>query len=242
MLTISTFNIKNDQKNYYPEKTKEIIKYLEENNIDILNLQELYPSLEKDLIKNLPEKNYTLHGTYRYKMKIMKLVNEKTPVITNKKVLLEENYHLPHYPAPLKRVLTKVIVNDNILGNITVINTHLDFQFDFVKKRQLKYLLKFIKKEKTPLILTGDFNLKDNKLIFQEFIKELEKLGINHVKTRDKTLKQSKYHRAIDHIFYSQEFKLLETKIITTLSTSDHYPVLIKLQPKNITDYSTNKT
>ena len=49
MLVISTFNIKNDYYKYNIDKTKDIINYLNKNQIDILNLQEVYKKLDKDL-------------------------------------------------------------------------------------------------------------------------------------------------------------------------------------------------
>ena len=60
----------------------------------------------------------------------------------------------------------------------------------------------------------------------------LKKMGIEHIDVSDKTLKISKYHRAIDHIFISDTFKLISKKRITDLNTSDHYPVLIEVDYK----------
>lgn len=230
MLTISTFNIQNNFNNYNIEKTKEIIEYLKANKIDILNLQEVFTTCEKDLQNELNKFKFSIYGTYRYRLKLLTKVNEKTPIITNKKVLETETFYLPHFPAFLKRVITKVVVTDEKLNKITIFNTHLDFQYDKVKRKQLQKIINIIKKENNPIILTGDFNLKDNNQIFKDFVNNLAKLGIIHLNIKGKTLKQSKYNRAIDHIFYSKEFKLVDAKIITTLSTSDHYPVLARFK------------
>ena len=46
MLTISSFNIQNDFKNYNEEKTKGIYNYLKQNKIDILGLQEVYSKIK----------------------------------------------------------------------------------------------------------------------------------------------------------------------------------------------------
>ena len=90
-------------------------------------------------------------------------------------------------------------------------------------------ILKLLKKETNPVILTGDFNLKNNKELFNNFVKDLENLNIYHVEIDEKTLKTSKYKRAIDHIFLSKNFKLLDKKVIKDLEISDHYPILIKV-------------
>lgn len=230
MLTISTFNIQNNFNNYNIEKTIEIINYLKKYKIDILNLQEVFTTCESDLLKELNKFKFTLHGTYRYRIKLLTKVNEKTPVITNKKILETETFHLPHFPAFLKRVITRVVIADDKLSKITILNTHLDFQYDKVKQKQLQTIINIIKKETNPIVLTGDFNLKDNNPIFQDFINDLAKLGIIHLSLKGKTLKHSKYNRAIDHIFYSKEFEVIDAKIITTLSTSDHYPVLARFK------------
>lgn len=229
-MIISTFNIKNDIKDYKKEKEQEIIKFLNNNKLDILNLQELYKPLYKDLLKDLKHTNYHINNKFRFRLPLVfNRINESTPIITNKKVLSTKTYWLPHFPSFLKRIITKtVIVNDG--EKISIYNTHLDFMFDNVKEKQLKKILNIIKKDKNKIILTGDFNLKNNKEIFNNFVKELESLGIKRVELNDKTLKQSKYHRAIDHIFLSKEFKVLKKEIIKDLDISDHYPLLIEIK------------
>ena len=230
MITISTFNIQNDIKKYSIEKEKLILKYLKDNKIDILNLQEVYSSLYKDLEKDLELINYKSFGNYRYHLrKIFNRINEKTPIITKYKVINYKNYYLPYLPSLLKRIMTKVEIEvDNKV--ISIYNTHLDYKFDTTKKRQLKRILKIISRDTNPIILTGDFNLKNNNKIFIEFINELEKINIKHIDVLDNTWKPSKAHRAIDHIFISKDFKIKSTKIIRDIPTSDHYPIIMKVE------------
>ena len=229
MLTISTFNVQNDIGKYSKEKTNIILDYLKKSKIDVLSLQEVYSSLDRDLRKNLPIP-YTSYGRYRFILRrILNRINEKTPIITNYKVNSYKTYALPFLPSFLKRVMTKVEIQDEDM-TISVYNTHLDFQRDVVKKRQLNKILKIIKKDTNPIILMGDFNLKTNNTIFLDFIKELDDINIKHIDIKEKTLKISKYHRAIDHIFVSKEFEVKEKKLITDIPTSDHYPVLVKVK------------
>ena len=233
MLTISTFNVQNDIKKYKKEKKDLILDYLKKNRIDILNLQEVYSLLDRDLKKELKKINYSSHGNYRFRLKkILNPFNEKTPVVTNKKIIKYKTYHLPFFPSLTKRVLTKVIIEDNN-EKISVYNTHIDYKSDFIKERQLKKIIKIIKKDKNKIILTGDFNLKNNKPLFQEFIKILDSLNIKHVDIHSKTLKWSKYNRAIDHIFVSKDFRIISKELVTNIPTSDHYPVLIKVDLNN---------
>lgn len=221
MLTISTFNIQNkEDKN----KIKFIKNYLIDNNIDILNLQEAYPKFMRGFQSDL--KDYKVTGNYRYLY--FPKINESNPIITNKKVLYSKTYNLPHLPSLLNRIITKtVVIIDN--REISIYNTHLDYQYLSVKKRQLNKILKLIKKDKNPIILTGDFNLKNNKEIFNDFTEKLEKLNIYRVQIDEKTFKPSKYKRAIDHIFISKDFKLVDKNVVKDIETSDHYPVLIRV-------------
>ena len=229
MLTICTFNIQNDFVSYDTSKRDKIIKLLKSNKIDIYNLQEVYSKIDKDLNASLKELSYKIYGAYRFLTP--NRYNEKTPIITNKKVISNKTYQLPFLPSIVKRIMTKVEIEDE--GRIiSIYNTHLDYKYDKAKERQLKRILNILKKDTNPIILTGDFNLKTNKEIFNNFVEELEKMNIHHVDVFDKTLKISKYHRAIDHIFISDCFKLISKERITDLNISDHYPVLIEVDYK----------
>ena len=230
MITICTFNIQNNFKNYNSTKSKQIVKLLKNKNIDVYNLQEVYSKIDKDLKKTIKSLAYTINGTYRFL--IPTRYNEKNPIITNKKVISNRTYHLPFLPSITERIMTKVVIEDN--GKlVSIYNTHLEVRKEKVKERQLKRILKILKKDNNPIILTGDFNLKTNNEMFNKFIKELESIGIKHIDIADKTLKISKYHRAIDHIFISEEFKLISKDRITDLEISDHYPVLIQIDYKH---------
>lgn len=232
MIVISSFNIQNDIKNYSIDKEKEIIKYLKNNKIDILNLQEVYSKLDKDLAKDIDILKYNMFGKYRFFLKrILNRINEKTPIITKYNVVSYKTYNLPFLPSTLKRVMTKVEVEiDGRL--VSIYNTHIDYMMDITKKRQLNKILKIIRKDNNPIILTGDFNLKNNNEIFNNFRKEMKRININHIDVGDNTWKPSKYHRAIDHIFISDDFKLDSKEIVKNIEISDHYPILIKVEFK----------
>ena len=227
MLKISTFNIQNDFDNYNKKKTLEIINYLKNNNIDILGLQEVYSKLNNDLEQELSTTKYKIYGKYRFYLHtILKRFNEKVPIITKKKTIFNKTYHLPNFPSPLKRIVTKVIISHNN-KNISIYNTHLDFMFDNVKKKELKKLYNLIENDNNYIILMGDFNLKNNNPIFNQFTALLESKKIYKIELNEKTLKKSKYHREIDHIFLSNEIKLIKKEVIKDLKISDHYPVLV---------------
>ncbi|MBQ9019461.1 MAG: endonuclease/exonuclease/phosphatase family protein [Bacilli bacterium] len=227
MITISTFNIQNDINSYNNKKTDIILSYLKENKIDILGLQEVYKPLDKDLSNKLV--NYTITGKYRYLLNlIFYKVNEKTPIITRYPVISTHTYHLPSLFS-LNRIVTKTVVKiDEKM--VSIYNTHIDFMYDILKQKQLKKILDIITNDSNPIILMGDFNLKNNNPIFNKFVNELDNLNIRHLDILEKTFKKSKYHRAIDHIFVSKEIKLVSKKLVTDIPISDHYPIIIKVR------------
>lgn len=227
-MRVSSFNIQNNINDYSFEKTEEIIKYIENYQLDILGLQEVFSPCSEDLEKNFP-KNYKMRGNFRFFSKnLLKKYNEKTPVITKYPILKHKTYHLPHFPSFLRRVMTKVVININ--GKIvSVYNTHLDFQYMFARKRELKKILRVLRRDPNPILLLGDFNLKNNKQIFIDFEYELNKIGIRRVSFNEKTLKASQYKREIDHIFLSYDFELNGNSVIKDLEISDHYPVIVDI-------------
>ncbi len=228
MLRVSSFNIKNDYNKYNVSKTNEIYNYLVNNNIDILCLQEVYSKVDKDLKKILDNK-YSYYGNYRFYIKFLfNIINEKNPIISSYPILFHKTYHMPHLPSLLKRIVTlNVIEYKNY--KISIYNTHLDYKYEKVKLRQLNYLYRLIAKDNNLIILMGDFNLKNNKDIFNKFCSLLEKKGINRVEFNDRTFKESRCHREIDHIFISNKFFLVNHKIIKDLKISDHYPILVDI-------------
>lgn len=230
MLTIATFNIQNDYGKDI-SKNGQIIDFILSNKIDIIGIQELFKSTGKSFEVRLEQENYKIMGKYRYKLPILKKYNEKTPIITNKTVVENKTYYLPFFPSFTRRVLTKTVItyNNKLLS---IYNTHLECKMAFVKKRQLEKILNIMKRDSNNIVLLGDFNLKTNKELFNDFVDELKRLNIYRVSINEKTLKTSKYNRAIDHIFISSDFEVVEKRVIKNINTSDHYPVLVRLVGK----------
>ena len=213
MLRISTFNIQNDYSKYDGSKAKIIKEYVLTNKIDILGLQELYSKCNDDLNLEFLGSEYNLFGKYRFFLKrLLNRFNEKNAILTRNKVVSSFTYHLPYFPSLLKRIVTKTVVlyNDQ---KISIYNTHLDYKSDKLKKRQLKKITKLIEKDNNLIVLMGDFNLKNNKKIFNDFVDIMKKNNIYRVELNEKTFKNSKYKREIDHIFLSEQFKLKKANI-----------------------------
>lgn len=227
-MIISSFNIQNDYKCYKEEKSKVIYSYLKDNKIDVLGLQEVFSKCDKDLDKICT--NYNKRGNYRFISRlILRSINEKNPIITKHNIISYKTYHLPFFPSFTKRVLTNIVIEYKGM-EISIYNTHLEVDKDKVKIKQLNRIFSILKNDKRPKILMGDFNLKNNNDIFNKFSSDLNDMGINRVEFNHKTFKESKYSREIDHIFYSDDFKIKNKKVITDLEISDHYPIIVELE------------
>lgn len=228
-MKISTFNIQNDYGKYDKSKSKQIYNYLKSNKIDVLGLQEVFSKCGDDLINYLGN-SYKMIGKYRFFSKLLlRRFNEKNPIVTNYKIVSFKTYHLPFFPSILKRVLTHVVIEYKG-KEISIYNTHLEVRNLNVKKRQLNKIYSILKEDPREKILMGDFNLKTNKPLFLDFIESLEEIGMVRVPLDEKTLKQSRYSREIDHIFISSKFKLKNKQVIKDLDISDHYPVIVELE------------
>lgn len=140
MLRISSFNIQNDFSKYDFSKSVMIKKYILDNKIDILGLQELYSKCNNDLEKLFRSSEYEVFGHYRFFLKhILNRFNEKNAILTKNEVLVSNTYHLPSFPSLLKRIVTKTVINYKETY-ISIYNTHLDYKNDKIKERQLKRL------------------------------------------------------------------------------------------------------
>lgn len=228
-MRICTFNIQNNYRSYDNSKTKDIYKFLKDNKIDILGLQEVFGKCSDDL-DLLLKSNYHMEGNYRFISKyLLRRFNEKTPIITKYNIVGFKTFNLPFFPSLLKRVITHVVINYKG-EEISIYNTHLEVKNENVKRRQLNKIYRLLINDPRRKILMGDFNLKNNNPLFLNFINSLEKIGIKRIPLNEKTLKNSKYSREIDHIFLSDEFRLKEKRVVKDLEISDHYPVVVEIE------------
>lgn len=228
-MIISTFNIKNDFNYYNKNKSLEIFNYLRNNKIDVLGLQEVFYKCDKDLCK-LIKNSYNMVGKYRFLFKLFHPTdNEKTPIITNKNIIESNTYRLPFYPSNLKRVMSHIVIQDGD-KEVSIYNTHIESRLPKVKEKQLDKIYEIISNDKRPKILMGDFNLKDTDIMFENFINKLKKLDIKEVEINERTFKTEKEDKAIDHIFISNNYKIVNTFVIKDLIISDHYPVIVEIR------------
>ena len=181
-------------------------------------------------------------GHFQKKINLLKKYNEHASIITNFKVLSQKTHSLPWLPRNMKdfyngifkyrsmtpRVLTEAVIEIGTGKRICILNTHLDCHMNTVRKRQLNYIIRYVKKTKSPIILLGDFNSNLTNKTFLSFIEELGALGLKRIEYNHKTFRKSKKDTPIDHIFLSKnlevkEYGIIEEKVLETYS--DHFPL-----------------
>ncbi len=262
IIRIGTLNTQNNKVNRLGgldsngvDNAKILAGHIENNGYYFLCTQELTRVFSKRLLEHL--KNYKLYGEYRYgssslvqKMSSLDSFNENNAIITNKNVLTTTTNLLPWFPSNPKdlieslrkcsimpRIITMVEISDNNFGSIYVLNTHLDYQIRDVQIRQLKSIYNIVKilSKTYPVVLTGDLNMEINvDAHFDEFITELDKLGLQRIEVNEKTNSQKFSNKsAIDHIFIPKNWYIENAGLInddTLDNLTDHKGVFADIK------------
>jgi len=254
-LKIASFNIKNSRKKYKKNNAKILIDIIKKEKIDLLGTQELTKEYEEVLNDKLTD--YRFYGKYRFGNSIFvkNRFNENNIIITNKKVISDKTIYLPFIPNDLTslkecikrktlafpRVATVVEFSYESLEKIIMINTHLEYKIQSIKIKQLSKLKEIISKyeKKYPIILTGDFNMKEEDDSFKKFIDDLKQYNLKKVKINEFTwIGKSGKGRIIDHIFIPSKWTIVSKGIIDNRKISDHYPIYVEVKPKKETKLS----
>lgn len=234
-LTIATFNFRNSYHPYQTLKDKtdcySFIKFIMENDIDILGTQETIIRNLRFCEPILTDYGYTIYGDGRYGklgyIYPINLANETNSIIfKNNLGQGQRTIKLPWLGTTFPRIITKAEFE-----NIVFLNTHLDNINNKVKAKQLRFiynLIKNIQKENKEIILTGDFNMTLKNKDFKEFIYELKKLNLKRVEANKPSCHGVKFG-PIDHIFIPKDFEVEDIKQ-PNISISDHKPIIVKIK------------
>lgn len=253
-LKIGTLNCQNNTENRQNrnDHASLLAEHILERKYDILGTQELTMKFTRRVDSYLKE--FDFYGDYQYGrgfigkyFPIIKTFNQGNQIITHIPVESTRTRTLPWIPFSIKdffRALRKPSLERRIVTRIEletereriyILNTHLDYYTPSVQKRQLKYLLKRIKKYKNygSIVLMGDFNLEADVPLFSNFIEELEKLDIVRVPVNEKT-NADKYREktAIDHIFIPKNWKIIACGTVDMEELSnitDHKAVYVEV-------------
>jgi len=205
------------------KKSSKLLQLVEKNNPDILLVLETNSRWEKALspleIKYKHTIKYPLENTYGMILfsnidiqdsKISFLINDDVPSIHANLVLKKSNFKIsclhPRPPAPDEAKTSKL------------------------RDKELLLVANKVENNSSPCIVLGDLNdvaWSDTTKEFQRTSKLLDpRKGRGFFNTFNANIPILRW--ALDHIFFSKEFKLLKMKRLPHIG-SDHFPILIEL-------------
>lgn len=255
IIKIGSFNVKDNSINSKGGMREDgvsnadiLANQIKEKEFDLLGTQELTIKYTNELALRL--KNYKFYGSYRYGNLLSNIpFNENNNIITNKNVISQNTIWLPWIADNLKdlkksitkmsimpRIATIVIVNDEIHGDICMINTHLDYQIPSIQIRQLQALKKLIEKYsgQYPTILTGDFNMNIDNKNFNKFISDMKANNMKRVEINENTwYDKNDNGKTLDHIFLPKDWNIQNAGIIDLKDTSDHNGIFVEAEVKH---------
>lgn len=229
-IKIGTLNVQNNKINRTGgitidgiDNVQLLVQHINNNGYYFIGVQELTRIFSERFIDN--SATYKLYGNYRYgssnlvkNIKVLDSFNESNAIVTSKQVVNSKTSLLPWFPfkphdlidalkhgSIMPRIISLAEINDDNLGTLYALNTHLDYQVKSVQIKQLKRIFNLIKHltdSRYPIVLTGDFNMEIGTTHFDEFIENLQSLGLKRVPVNAKT-NATKYpnQTAIDHVF-----------------------------------------
>lgn len=257
-LKLGTLNIQNNKINRVGgedslgnDNALILSNHIKTNEFDIFGTQELTRRISKRLVD---EYHLKLYGDYRYgdwaqKIKFFDDYNENNAIITDMDVMLSETYKLPWIAknpinltksvikgSIMSRIVTSTVISDDDLGELFVINTHLDYQIPEIQNRQLKKIYELIKRVTYayPIVLMGDFNMEITNPNFKEFVDALSRLGLQRVEVNAKTNEKKFTNKtAVDHIFIPNYWLINDVGLINDNQlkrVTDHKGVYVKVK------------
>jgi len=239
---------------------------IKQSGAGIIGVQELLPSMKND-VKQLLQNEFSIFGAGRFSGTKLKndehtdiiIKSEQYEVVSTKTFWLSKNPEKQSSRALLAffpRICT--VAEVKIKGSdktIRVFNTHFDHISHFARVLSVKIILKYIseynKQNPMPTILMGDFNCKSTSKpirILRENLHNYSNIKLTDVHHSCNTSSVSNtFHNfsgkikagtsPIDYIFASEEFEIVDSKIITDSQDgcypSDHFPIISTLKFKN---------
>ena len=237
-------------------------QFIRESGATIIGVQELLPNMRDD-VSRLLDAEYSILGFGRFSG-IKPKNDEHSDIIVkndNAKVKLVKTFWLSKDPERLSRAyyaafprictVAEVYLR-NVDRTIRVFNTHLDHVCGLARtlgvKVILDYMERFNERQRLPTVLMGDFNAKPDSRPLRllrgggpEYpdIRLTDVYSLMAPEGRVNTLhnfsgKVKANAKPIDYIFVSDDFEVVDTKVITDpvdgAYPSDHYPLAATLR------------
>lgn len=222
-----TLNIKNSnfKKWNFSKRLIPICDFINSQDLDIICLQECNINMSLKLQNKLS--NYLFCN-----------VTSSNPILIKKdkfNILKQKIFYLSKTPNKKSKFLLSIQSRTCSFAllksknqKIAIYNTHLDFLFSRIRKKQLSIISQLIKNEKYKII-TGDFNMPYNYIL--KSFGHVNKL--NYITSNiDKTIICGIYPK-VDHIFTSSNFTKSQSVKVSNIYNhtllSDHYPIISQI-------------
>ena len=225
-------------------RIKGIIDLIKRYNPDLICLQEVTIAWFKIFKKELSDL-YDISGRDRYHGDQVQLKpdRERNLVLFKKNrfdLMWSHTYWMGpdmHHPSKFEesvfnRIFTVTKLEDKkTKQRFECISTHLDYLHPEGRERQAEVLASYLKKQKSPILLAGDFNGEPKENYYKIITNILFDVGVEFNETSITYHAYDKFpHERIDYIFRSKDIKAKEFKPIKDeyegLPPSDHYPVI----------------
>ena len=236
----------------YKEKIKNVLETIKELQPDIICLQEAtqespfnnYIDTIKFVADNLsfchifaPGQKFLPEGNITGNAIISRYPLKEIEIGILQKEKQDFNDETPEGRSYVK---AKLILPEN--KQATIVTKHMTFtpffRDNLEKTEENKKIIKFLKKERDPLIFTGDFNSPPSSNIVAELNKFMKHAGPDFNQKTWTTKLPFQYRGfeekeflkwRLDYIFVSKGIKIYSSKIIET-RFSDHLPILAELE------------
>lgn len=248
-IKVMTYNIRLDTPvdsvNQWPKRTNKVFALINKYDPDILGVQEAIHHQLLDLLKNLPQYDYVGVGRDDGKTKgefsAILYKKERFKVLKQGTFWLSETPDVPgskSWDAAITRVASWAKLKDKKTSQeFLAINTH----FDHIGKEARRHSANLLKQKANelgkdlPLIITGDFNCTRSEPPYSAImdpsgIRLIDALPGDPVGTFCGFKVNGFECRAIDYLFYTNQWSSSDYKVITDNDgiyyPSDHLPVM----------------
>lgn len=225
-------------------RIKGIIDLIKRYNPDVICLQEVTIAWFK-IIKNELSDTYGITGRDRYYGDQVQLRRDRERnCVLYKKDRFDMKWSHTYWMGPdmhhpskyedsvFNRIFTATYLEDKKNHRkVQCISTHLDYSLPEGRKKQAEVLADYLKKQRTKILLAGDFNCEPKEEAHKMIREVLIDVGDEFNETSITYHAYDKFpYERIDFIFRSKDIKAKGFKLIKDeyeeLPPSDHYPVL----------------
>ena len=225
-ITLLNWNVY--KNNYHTKWLHDFSYILHTFKPNLITFQEYKTKNKNAILDKHIEYGYGFFPNIKIKQKEYGLINASTSKIDHFRSLFS-SFVEPLAKTPKISFCTKYKLNNS--QTLTLVNTHM-INFVSLEKyiNQIKQIEKLCYEDK-PIILCGDFNTWSQKRL--SILKDMTKsINLYHVEFQDKEYKKKFLSNQLDHVFY-KGLKPLKTKILHSIKTSDHKPMIVEFDNFN---------